>query len=369
MSAPLHPSTGRRRSAATAPFALTVLVSLAALVGACAQPTPPTDDAGRPSAAAQAETASAGAATTSEPGADAATDGAPVSGSAATATAMVAARLPQLETVVGREGTEPGELMLPVDVAVDADGNLFVSDTSGVQKLSPEGQFLTRIGGDKLLTANGGLALSGDGRLYVTGFGPEVWVFDVGDGTLLSTLGEAGDGPGQLAQPVDVAVDTQGNVFVADAGGGKVEVYGPDDRHVRTIGSRGASSGQFTTPRSVAVEGDGHVLVGVGDDYIVQRFAADGTYIDAFGEAHADENAWRLGGLAVDDEGNVYMSQALSGRVQQFAAPDMHLDWELGEVGTGPEAFSSPLGIAVAGGKLYVADQSNHRVKVYRLRP
>ena len=147
----------------------------------------------------------------------------------------------------------------------------------------------------------------------------------------------------------------------------EAEKFAADGTHLQTVGRRGQARGEFTSARSVAVDGDGRIYVGSGDDFLVQRFAADGTYLDAFGLAHAGENAWRVGGIALDAAGNIYLSQALAGRIQCFAAADRQLVWELGTVGVGDDAFRSPMGLAVDGDRLYVADQQNHRVQVYDL--
>jgi tripartite motif-containing protein 71 len=291
-----------------------------------------------------------------------------LSSAAGTATARIAALLPEPETTLGREGTAPGEWILPQDVAVDAQGNLYVSDATGVQKVGPDGTFLARLGADVLKTAMGGIALAPSGKLYVTGFESVVHVFDTTSGAA-TTIGTPGDGPGGLRQPVDVALDTDGNVYVADAGNHRVEKFAPDGTHLLTVGGSGQSSGQFTSPRSVAVDGEGRLYVAEGDDYLVQRFAPDGTYLDTFGHAYADENAWRVGGIAIDEQGNVYVTQALAGRVQCFDAAKLDLRWELGSVGTAPDQFTSPIGVTVTGGRMYVADQQNHRIAVYRLQP
>jgi DNA-binding beta-propeller fold protein YncE len=324
---------------------------------------------------APAGTATPGAAGT--PGAPG-TPGTPGAGGAVTptlaasareATARAAAMRPTYERTIGVMGIDPGQLQLPVDVAVDDAGNTYVSDSKGVQAFGPDGAFLRAVGAPDLKSAEG-LAVTPDGgKLYVTGNGPEVQVYGP-DGTLSGTLGEGGLTAGTLQKPVDVTLDGAGNVYVADVANAHVEKYGPDGRHLLTIGEKGQQKGQFTAPRSVAVDSAGRIYVGLGDDFLIQRFAPDGSYLDAFGQSYAEESMWQIAGLALDPADNVYASQAISHVVQSFdtSAARPRLRWELGEVGNADGEFRSPHGLAVHDGRLYVADRDNGRVQVFVLR-
>lgn len=306
-----------------------------------------------------------------EPGAPPGAQTAPssvLSEAAALATARIQSLLPDLETAWGTPGSDDGQLMLPFGVAVDTEGNVYVSDSTGAQKFTADGQFVVRFGVDDLLTALGGIAVDETGLVYVTGFGPAIHVF-APDGSRAATIGQPGGGAGQLAKPVDVAVDARGDLFVADAQNGRVEKFARDGTHLLTIGEPGEGRGQFRTPRAVAVDDSGNIYVGQGDDYLIQRFAPDGSYLDTFGDAHADENVWRVGGLAVDERGNVYATQAMASHVQSYRpAPDTGLAWELGGLGASPGKFATPLGLAYRDGRLYVVDQQNNRIQVFRLK-
>lgn len=290
-------------------------------------------------------------------------------GGAALATARVAALLPVLETAWGIPGSSDGQLMLPFGVDADVEGNVYVSDSTGAQKFSATGEFLLRFGRGELKTALGGIAVAEDGRVYVSGFDEQVHVF-APSGTKLASIGEPGTGPGQLSKPVDVAIGPAADLHVADASNARVEVFTLDGQHLRTIGEPGEERGQFRMPRAVEVDAEGRVYVGQGDDFLIQVFSPDGVYLQTFGDTRSNETIWRVGGIAADSEGGIYATQAMANRIHAHTPlPDLGLSWEMGSLGSGPDQFSTPLGVAHRNGKLYVADQQNNRIKVYRLGP
>src|SRR4030095_10761193 len=134
-----------------------------------------------------------------------------------------------------RDGRQSG-FSDPFGVAVAADGTIYVADageSNRIRKISPDGNVTTLAGGGEGFADGTGasasfntpsaLALGHDGNLYVADTGnnrirkitPEGVVSTVaGNGT----AGYA-DGPGSQAQfdgPIGVAVDTKGNIYVAD---------------------------------------------------------------------------------------------------------------------------------------------------------
>jgi DNA-binding beta-propeller fold protein YncE len=138
----------------------------------------------------------------------------------------------------GAYGVEPGQFSEPWDVALDEAGHIYVADTWNhrIQKFSPShdpitswgmwGQ-ITQIGepgGQGLFYGPRSLAVSG-GELYVTDTGNKrVQVFDL-EGAFLREFGGTGSGPGQLDEPVGVAVSAEGRVAVADTWNRRVQVF------------------------------------------------------------------------------------------------------------------------------------------------
>jgi DNA-binding beta-propeller fold protein YncE len=64
----------------------------------------------------------------------------------------------------------------------------------------------------------------------------------------------------QRQNPIGVAVDGAGSVFVSDYGGNRVVVFSAAGEVVRTIGGPGSGEGQLNQPCGVAVDGDGNWL-------------------------------------------------------------------------------------------------------------
>ena len=118
-------------------------------------------------------------------------------------------------------------------------------------------------------------------------------------------------------------------------------------------------------PANIAVDPEGDVYV---TDYAFDRvlkFASDGTLLQQWGgSGSAMGQLSGPFGVAVDDRGALYVVEQLNNRVQKFATDGTPLTW-WGEAGAGHGALRTPFGAAVAGGRVYVADFGNDRVQVF----
>jgi len=121
--------------------------------------------------------------------------------------------------VIGKPGTQDGELNRPSHLTVDSAGNLYVTEAMNfrVQKFGPDGSFLQRIGqaGNVLGTfaRPKGLAVDRDSNLYVVDAAFEnVQIFN-SEGKLLLFFGGPGDTPGSMYLPAGIAVDYQNTSY------------------------------------------------------------------------------------------------------------------------------------------------------------
>jgi sugar lactone lactonase YvrE len=136
-------------------------------------------------------------------------------------------------------------------------------------------------------------------------------------------------------------------------------------RFLLTWGQKGVKPGEFYSPIGIAVSKKDEVYVTDLNNARVQKFTADGKYVGGF------ELPWdapkrksnQAGGIAVDDDGLIYLTYMEQHKVCVFNAKgDLVREW--GRAGTGDGELKGPGGIVLArDGTVFVADQRNHRVQ------
>jgi uncharacterized protein (TIGR03663 family) len=179
--------------------------------------------------------------------------------------------------------------------------------------------------------------------------------------------GAPGASRGQLQQPAGLAVDGDGNVYVADSFNSRVQKFDRDGRFVAVLGG----PDRFFQPWGVAVDRDGSVYVADTWNHRIQKYDRDGRFLRAWGRPapQADlpnPDPLELYGpraIAVDAAGNLLVVDTGNHRVIRFS-PDGQPLGTFGRRGSGPGQFEEPVGIGIGpAGDIYVVDTWNGRVQ------
>jgi len=181
-------------------------------------------------------------------------------------------------------------------------------------------------------------------------------------------FGSNGSGDGQLKSPGDVAVDSQGNLWVVDKANNRIQKLDPTGKYLAKFGSLGSGDGQFNRPTSIAIAANGNLLVTDAGNGRVQRFSSAGAYISKFGSkgtGNGQFNGSGPEGIAIDAAGNVWVSDTYGGRVQKFNSAGEFVK-VAGSKGSGAGQLGQPAGIDVdPSGNVWVADWQNNRVSIF----
>ena len=214
-----------------------------------------------------------------------------------------------------------------IGLAMDDSDRLFVSDPGlrHVLVLNKEHKAEDVI--TEGLSGPGGLAIDTKNRLlYVSDVDlDQVLVYDADTLKPLRKIGTTGKNheltsPGDFAKPSGVAVDAEGNLYVADTLNNRIEIFDADGQFIRAFGKAGDGPGYFARPKGVAIDSDGHIWVADGMQDRVQVFSQEGQLLISFGGHGLMPGQFRaLVNIAIDTKRNrVYTTEISPGRAQEF---------------------------------------------------
>jgi DNA-binding beta-propeller fold protein YncE len=215
-----------------------------------------------------------------------------------------------------------------IGLAIDDNDRLFVSDADlhNVCAFDAAGK-VEKCFGDDALTRPSGMAIDTENRfLYVVDVEKQqVAVFDADNFKFLRYVGGPpkkvnDDSPGTFTKPSNVAVDSDGNVYVADTFNNRIQIFDADGQFISMFGKNGDGLGEFIRPKGVGVDRDGHIWVADAMQNRVQIFDREGHVVGYFGSAGTLPGQFGLAtGLYVDNKTNkVVVADQMKGRVQLF---------------------------------------------------
>jgi DNA-binding beta-propeller fold protein YncE len=213
-------------------------------------------------------------------------------------------------------------------LAIDDADRLFVSDSQAHRVLvfnkDHKGEAAITSG----LVTPAGMAIDNENRfLYVADIGlDQVLVFDADTLEPIRKIGTAdtkhqSSALGDFSKPTSVAVDADGNVYVADMLNYRVEIFDADGKFIRTFGKHGDGPGYFAMPKGIAVDGDGHIWVTDTMQNRVHLFTQDGDLLMWMGNKQGvlPGTFSGLQDIYFDSKLNrVFTSEVYPGRVQMF---------------------------------------------------
>jgi DNA-binding beta-propeller fold protein YncE len=269
--------------------------------------------------------------------------------------------------------TFPFQLIGPYGIAVDSKGLLYVAD----QKVGAIFIFNTETRETKLIR-NGyeahfgwinGLAIDDDDSLFVSdGKMRRVLVFN----SLHEVTNQITEG---LVDPVGIALDTENRfLYVVDTQQDQVIVYDADTyKLLRRIGTGGknhylTTPGDFGAPQGVALDKEGNVYVTDTLNNRVEIFDADGNFISLFGK-HGDGPGYfaRPKGIAIDSDEHIWVADEMTDRLQVFNREGQLLTYIGLDHGELPGQFKALVGVAIdKQNHVYTSEQYPGRVQMFQ---
>lgn len=292
------------------------------------------------------------------------------------------------------------QLMSPRNVALDAAGNLYISEFEGhrVRRVSPEGVITTfagtgvaGLGGDggpaalAQLAFPAGLAVDRDGALFIADSGNHR-IRKVTSGGIITTY--LGTGVVELHTPAGVALDANGTLYVTE-NTAQVRRFPPGREPQVTAGTgvigydgdgRSAETSLLTAPAGIAFDADGNFYLLDGlrvrrVEIATKRIStvAGDAYLSSVGDGGPaiDACLHRPAGIFMDPDGSLYIADSGTHRVRRVD-PAGRMTTLAGSgvtgfvdgVAPGLARLNTPMAVAAAGaGSVFVADTLNHRVR------
>ncbi len=179
-------------------------------------------------------------------------------------------------------------------------------------------------------------------------------------------VGREGTGEGQFEHPGAVAIDSAGDLWVADTNNNRVEEFDEHGKFLRQFGSYGTGDSQFDNPDGIAIDPSGDVWVLDHGNDRVEKFDPEGHYLSQFAPEIPGEGViGATEGIAIDEHGNVWISDTGGGHIVEFNKEGEYLK-TVGSPGSEPGQLGETEGLAIdEHGNVWVADWTNNRVEEF----
>ncbi len=265
---------------------------------------------------------------------------------------------------------EPGYFSYPEFIAVDNDGNSYVSDLGNkrIQKFSSTGEYVANWGQSGTLPGEfhypSGIAVNDDFVFVADHDLHNIQKFYL-NGTFVDQWGNKGIHDGEFKYPYGVAVDSDNFVYVVDTGNQRIQKFTSDGEFVLSFGSSGMGPGQFLTVIGIDIDENGDVYVTDKGNRKIEKFDSDGNLIQSFSFSGRDY-IFSPVGIAVDPDGKMFVTNSYNGKILHLEQDaDLHLNI-FEQLGPFNRTFSNLTDIEFGiNGELLVIDSPTHKVQSF----
>ena len=282
----------------------------------------------------------------------------------------------RIEARVVRTLVAPADqpMHMPTDVAVDASGQVFVADGTNdrIVRFRSDGSFDGVIAQWDSVTLSRPIGLSVDSqqRLWITDTGHHRLLVTSGDGQLMERI----DLPPLDQEPFDptgVAITADGKrTYIVDNDHHRIAIRDNTTGAFKILGRFGSGLGRFRWPFMVCVGSNGDAYVSDVIGARVQRLSRQDRWAGQVGRSGVELGQfYRPKGVAVDAKGQLYVTDSSLGVVEVFSERG-GVRGVLTDAEGMPLRFQHPMGLCLdTAGRLYVVELNGDRVAVVALPP